>query len=196
MFNFVPYQLLQGRRPPHVSSLAPGGCNLQEKEETHCSHSLRDRAAHSGHRAPAPSLGRRKEARASETIAAPRSPLTASRYTHFPLLSPLSPLGACVRVWFVPICFALFFTFFRLFFVYALETNEICFCLLESMLYFLITEHLVFVKCTTNLSNRKSASLRMPGQEFTCAMVVILKRVLKCPNPAGQTGCTSVKNYR
>lgn len=180
-----------------MSSLAPWGCNLQEKGETHRSHSLRDRAVRLGYWAPAPSLGGGKEARASETIAAPWSPLAASRYTHFPLLSPLSPLGACVRAWFVPICFALFSLFFWVcFFVYALETNEICFCLLESMLYFLITEHLVFVKCTTNLSNRKSASLRMPGQEFTCAMVVILKKVLKCPNTAGQTGCTSVKNYR
>lgn len=78
------------------------------------------------------------------------------------------------------ICTVLFCTFFTYFFVvYASETNEICFCLLESMLYFPIIEHLVFVKCTTNLSNRKTASLSVPGQEFTCAVIFILKKYLE-----------------
>lgn len=66
------------------------------------------------------------------------------------------------------------------------------------MLYFPIIEHLVFVKCTTNLSDRKSASLSVPGQEFTCAMIFILKRYYKVQTkkvPAKHS-CTMVKIYR
>lgn len=47
------------------------------------------------------------------------------------------------------------------------------------MLYFPIIEHLVFVKCMMTLSNRKSASLSVPGHELTCATIFILKRYLK-----------------
>jgi len=67
------------------------------------------------------------------------------------------------------------------------------------MLYFPIIEHLVFVKCTTNLSNRKSASLSVPGQEFTCATILILKRYESIPTqkaPAKHAAHEWVKSYR
>lgn len=77
------------------------------------------------------------------------------------------------KTWFVLFCFALFSLFFFCG-VYASETNEICFCLLESMLYFPSIEHLVFVKGMMNPSNRKWASLSVPDQELTWATTFLL----------------------
>lgn len=132
----------------------------------------------------------------SETIVAPQSPLIRLQVhallTSFTTFSPWRICTSCFAL------FSLFYFFFFVYFVYALETNETCFCLLESMLYFLFTEHLVFVKGTTNLSNSKSSRLRMPGQELHVCCDCYPKKVLKCPHTesAGQAGCPSVENHR
>lgn len=126
-----------------------------------------------------PALRREKEA------AAPQDPSCTAELIN---PSPGTCVSCCFRHFFPlmhmykPDLYCSVLHFFKLFFivvVYASETNEICFCLLESMLYFPIIEHLVFVKCMMTLSNRKSASLSVPGQELTCATIFILKRYLK-----------------
>lgn len=165
-----------------MSPLSHARCNLQEKET---------------HTVFKPCTEERR-LQASETIVAPQSPLI--RLQVHALLTSFTiffPWCICTS------CFALFSLFSFLFFffvcfVYALETNETCFCLLESMLYFLVTEHLVFVKGTTNLSNSKSSCLRTPGQELHVCCDRYPKKVLKWPNTesAGQAGCPSVEDHK
>ncbi|KAM6200217.1 uncharacterized protein WM294_005762 [Sarcoramphus papa] len=145
-----------------MSSLSPASCNLEEKIRglrLTCGVPERQGSTRGVLRPRQPCAGERR-LQPPEAIVALPSSLTCLQVHAFPaaFITFFPPRRVCTSLICTVLFCTFFFTFF-FFFVYASETNEICFCLLESMLYFPIVEHLVFVKGTTKSFQQKISQL-------------------------------------